>query len=98
MKRIPTMSINPWGMSMSKIIPNTLGHKLSFAVDKDKGEIHISTDPGEHMALVTYPEMIPIIKSVPLIKWIKGELGERNYSKMPIELRGNEFIVKVGEK
>jgi hypothetical protein len=100
MGRQPTMSINASGLSMSKVVPVTLGDRLSFVIDKDRGEIHVMKEPGEHMAMVTYPEMIPIIKSMPLIRWIKKELGNRNFSRMPVEWNEEEskFIVKPGVK
>ena len=98
MKRQPTVSLVQGGLTISKCIPEKLGETLSFTVDMDKKEIIIGRTPGEHMALVTYPAAQPVIKSVPLIKWIKKELGDRNYSKMPVEWNEDEgnFIVKPG--
>lgn len=97
MKRIPTMSIRNSVISMSKIIPNELGDTLSFDVDKENKQIIISKAPGQHMALVTYPAAAPIIHAHSLVVWIKQELGEREYSKMPIEWTGERFVVQTGE-
>lgn len=98
MKRQPTISFNSAGLSLSKVIPQHLGDMLSFSVNKDTKQIIISKDLGEHMALVTYPETIPMIKSAPLITWIKKELGDRNYRKMLATWDGEKFIVQTNEK
>lgn len=82
---------------MSKVIPAKLGEVLSFDVDKEKKQIVVSKEPGQHMALIKYPSEVPIIKSMPLIKWIKSELGKRDYSKMTIDWDGERFIVQTGE-
>lgn len=97
MKRIPTMSINSNGISMSKVIPAKLGEVLSFDVDREKKQIIISKEPGQHMALIKYPADIPIIKSMPLIKWIKSELGNRDYSKMVLEWDGERFTAQTNQ-
>lgn len=98
MKRIPTMSINSNGISMSKVIPAALGETLSFDVDKETKQIIVSKAAGQHMALITYPAETPVVKSIPLIKWIKSQLGNRCYSKMVVTYDGERFIVQTGEK
>lgn len=98
MKRTPTISLNAAGMSLSQAIPKALGDMLSFTIDTEKKQIIISNQPSKQMALITYPETIPMIKSAPLIRWIKSELGERNYSKMSATWDGEKFIVQTNEK
>lgn len=98
--RQPTVSMSPNGLSLSKCIPEKLGDTLNFSMDLERKEIIINRTPGEHMVLVTYPTTQPVIKSMPLIKWIKNEFGDCNYSKMPVSWNEEEgkFIVKPGVK
>lgn len=100
MKRQPTISINKTAVSLSKIVPATLGDCLSFVIDKERREIYITKQPGGHMVLVTYPAALPIIKSQSLINWIRKELGKCDLSRMPVQwdADGEKFIVKPGVK